>query len=152
MSLLSLNIKCIYAFLYNYLHMEGHFPHGIKKKDLIATFFSLVLFISHNSDFFFRNCTFISHNLDLFSNALSRPFRTYFTRWLIHINSYDLTCTILYDLSRPQWQVGIGAVLEVGHSYKFILIGELVKYIRFSKNHMNSYKWGRTNSYELATS
>ncbi len=25
--LLSLNIKFIYAFLYNYLHMEGHFPH-----------------------------------------------------------------------------------------------------------------------------
>ncbi len=25
--LLSLNIKFIYALLYNYLHMEGHFSH-----------------------------------------------------------------------------------------------------------------------------
>ncbi len=34
-------------------------------------------------------------------------------------NSYDLTGTILYNLSRPQWRVG--------HSYEFIQIGELVK-------------------------
>ncbi len=27
--------------------------------------------------------------------------RTYFTRWLIHTNSYDLTRTISYDLSKP---------------------------------------------------
>ncbi len=49
--------------------------------------------------------------------------RTYFTRWLIHMNSYDLTRTILYDLSKPHWWVGLGAGLGVGHSYKFIRIG-----------------------------
>ncbi len=38
-------------------------------------------------------------------------------------NSYDLTRTILYDLSKPQWRVGLGAGLGVGHSYKFIRIG-----------------------------
>ncbi len=49
-------------------------------------------------------------------NAISRPIRTYFTRWLICTNSYDLTRTILYDLSKPQWRVGLGAGLGVGHS------------------------------------
>ncbi len=49
--------------------------------------------------------------------------RTYFTRWLIRTNSYDLTHTILYDFSKPQWRVGLGAGLGVGHSYKFIRIG-----------------------------
>ncbi len=38
-------------------------------------------------------------------------------------NSYDLTRTILYDLSKPQWRVGLGAGLGVGYSYKFIRIG-----------------------------
>ncbi len=42
-------------------------------------------------------------------------------------NSYDLTRTILYDLSKPQWWVGLGAGLGVGHSYKFIRIVQLVK-------------------------
>ncbi len=42
--------------------------------------------------------------------------RTYFTRWLIRTNSYDLTRTILYDLSKPQWWVGLGAGLGVGQS------------------------------------
>ncbi len=31
-------------------------------------------------------------------------------------NLYDLTCTILYDLSRPQGRVGLGAGLGVGHT------------------------------------
>ncbi len=50
------------------------------------------------------------HELDLktnpcaFSNAISRPIHTYFTRWLIRTKSYDLTCTILYNLSKPQWR------------------------------------------------
>ncbi len=35
-------------------------------------------------------------------------------------NSYDLTRTIYYDLSKPQWWLGLGAGLGVGHSYKFI--------------------------------
>ncbi len=83
--------------------------------------------------------------------AISRPIRTYFTRWLICTNSYDLTRTILYDLSKPQWRVGLGVRLGVGHSYKFIRIVQLVKYVRFSKNRMNLYEWGCTNSYELAT-
>ncbi len=30
-------------------------------------------------------------------NAISRPIRTYFKRWLIRTNSYDLTRKILYD-------------------------------------------------------
>ncbi len=38
-------------------------------------------------------------------------------------NSYDLTRTILYDLSKPQWRVGLGAGLDVGNLYKFIRIG-----------------------------
>ncbi len=41
-------------------------------------------------------------------------------------NSYDLTWMILYDLSKPQWWVGLGAGLGVGHSYKFIRIGNLL--------------------------
>ncbi len=48
--------------------------------------------------------------------------RTYFTRWLIRTNLYDLTRTILYDLSKPQWRVDLGAGLGVGNSYKFIRI------------------------------
>ncbi len=67
-------------------------------------------------------------------------------------NSYDLTHTILCDLSKPQWRVGLGAGLGVGHSYKFIRIVQLIKYVRFGKNRMNLYEWGHTNSYELATS
>ncbi len=43
------------------------------------------------------------------------PIRTYFTRWLIRTNSHDLTRTIYYDLSKPQWRVGLGVGLGVGH-------------------------------------
>ncbi len=35
-------------------------------------------------------------------------------------NSYEFICL---DLSKPQWRVGLGAGLGVGHSYKFIRIG-----------------------------
>ncbi len=73
----------------------------------------------------------------LYINAISRPICTYFTRWLIRTNSHDLTRTILYDLSKPQWRVGLGAELGVGHSYKFLQIVQLVKYVRFGKNCMN---------------
>ncbi len=66
-------------------------------------------------------------------------------------NSSKFLRTHSYDLSKPQWQVRLGAGLSVGHSYKFIRIVQLVKYIRFSKNH-HLYEWDRTNSYELATS
>ncbi len=52
-----------------------------------------------------------------------RPICTYFTRWLIRMNSYDLTHTIVYDLSKPQWRVDLGAGLGVGHLYKFIRMG-----------------------------
>ncbi len=58
--------------------------------------------------------------------------RTYFTRWLIRTNSYDLTRTILYDLSKPQWRVGLGAGLGVGHLYEFVRISHLVKYVRIA--------------------
>ncbi len=51
----------------------------------------------------------------------------YFTRWLICTNLYDLTCTILYDLSKPQWRAG------VGHSYKFIWIGNSLKIYYLAK-------------------
>ncbi len=44
-------------------------------------------------------------------------------------NLYDLTRTILYNLSRPQWRVGLG----VDHSYEFIPIVKLEKYLWFSK-------------------
>ncbi len=44
-------------------------------------------------------------------------------------NSYDLACTILYDLYRPQWWADLGAGLGVGHSNKFIRIVQLVKYV-----------------------
>ncbi len=64
---------------------------------------------------------------------------------------YEVANSILYDLSKPLWRVGLGAGLGVGHLYKFIRIVQLVKYVRFGKNHMNLYKWGCTNSYELAT-
>ncbi len=56
-------------------------------------------------------------------NTILRPIRMHFTRWIIRTNLYDLTHTILYDLSKPQWRVGLGAGLGVGHSYKFIQIG-----------------------------
>ncbi len=75
----------------------------------------------------------------------------YSTSWLICTNTYDFTRTILYDFSKPQWRVGLGAGLGVGHSYKFICIVQLLKYIRFGKNHMNLYEWGGTNFYELVT-
>ncbi len=55
-------------------------------------------------------------------NAILRPMCMHFMRWLIRTNLYDLTRTILYDLSKPQWRVGLGAGLGVGHSYKFIQI------------------------------
>ncbi len=75
----------------------------------------------------------------------------YSTNCLIYTNTYDLTRTILYDFSKPQWRVGLGAGLGVGHSYKFKWIVQLLKYIRFGKNHMNLYEWGGTNLYELVT-
>ncbi len=59
-------------------------------------------------------------------------------------NSYDLTM-ILYDLSRPQWWVGLGAGLGVGHSYKFIWIVQLVKYV------WKLYEFVRVKSYEWVT-
>ncbi len=62
-------------------------------------------------------------------------------------NSYDLT--ILCDLSKPQWQVGLGAGLGVSHSYKFIQIGQK---IWFGQNRMNLYEWSHTSSHKLATS
>ncbi len=58
------------------------------------------------------------------TNAISRPIHTYFMRWP--------TRTILYDLSKPQWRVGLGAGFGVGHSYKFIRISHLVKYVRIA--------------------
>ncbi len=33
-------------------------------------------------------------------------------------------------MSRPQWWVGLGARLGVGHLYEIIRIGELIKYVR----------------------
>ncbi len=83
-----------------------------------------------------------------YSNAISRPNRTYFMRWLIRTNSYDLICTILYDLSKPQWRVGLGVGFGVGHSYKFIRIVQLIKYVQF---HKKTYEFVRVRSYELAT-
>ncbi len=31
---------------------------------------------------------------------------------------YEVANSILYNLSKPQWRVGLGAGLGVGHSYK----------------------------------
>ncbi len=42
-------------------------------------------------------------------------------------NLYDFTRTILYNLSRPQWRVCLGAGIGVDHSYEFIPIVKLVK-------------------------
>jgi len=42
-------------------------------------------------------------------------------------NLFDLTRMNLYDLSKPQWWVGLGAGLGVGHSYKFMRIWQFVK-------------------------
>ncbi len=56
----------------------------------------------------------------------------------------------LYNLSRPQWLVGLGAGLGVGHSNKFKRIVQLVKYVQYSKNRINSapagsvHDWGET--------
>ncbi len=72
------------------------------------------------------------------------------------VNSYDLTRTILYDLSEPQWRVGLGArsfvqihtncatrkirmiwqkktyeFIQV-RSYEFVWISHLVKYVRIA--------------------
>ncbi len=68
------------------------------------------------------------------------------------MNSYNLTRTILYDLSKPQWRVGLGAGFRCRSFVQIHTNWQLVKYVRFSKNCMNLYEWGRTNSYELATS
>ncbi len=38
-------------------------------------------------------------------------------------NLYELVRPHSYNLSKPQWRVGLGAGLGVGHSYKFIRIG-----------------------------
>ncbi len=37
-------------------------------------------------------------------------------------NSYEFVQPHSYDLSKPQWRVGLGAGLGVGHLNKFILI------------------------------
>ncbi len=63
------------------------------------------------------------------TNAISQPICTYFTRWIIPTNSYDLTSMIINDLFRPQWRVGLGAGLGVGHSCKFTWIVWLVNYV-----------------------
>ncbi len=51
-------------------------------------------------------------------------------------NSYEFVQPHLYDLSKPQWLVGLGAELGVGHSYN--TNWQLVKYLWFSKNCMKS--------------
>ncbi len=48
--------------------------------------------------------------------AISWPIRTYFTRWLIHTNSYNLILTILYDLSKHEWRV-----LSLGYFFVIFL-------------------------------
>ncbi len=55
--------------------------------------------------------------------------RMYFTRWLIRMNSYDLTRTILYDLSKPQWRVGLGAGLGVGRTISYELATRKIRTI-----------------------
>ncbi len=37
-------------------------------------------------------------------------------------NSYEFVQPHSYDLSKPQWRVGLGAGLDVGHLNKFIWI------------------------------
>ncbi len=84
----------------------------------------------------------VSAIISYLSNAISHSYIFYEVA-----NSYEFIRPHSYDfedLSRPQW-LGLGAGLGVGHLYKFIQIVQLVKYVRFSKNHMNLYKWGRTN-------
>ncbi len=54
-------------------------------------------------------------------NAISRPIRTYFTRWLWLIRTTSLVRFV--RLSKPQWRVGLGAGLDVGNCTKFIRIG-----------------------------
>ncbi len=67
-----------------------------------------------------------------YTNAIS-PICTYFTRWLIPRSSYDLTRTFCLNPSDG----GLGAGLGVGHSYKFIRIGNsqntsLYEFVRIS--------------------
>ncbi len=69
------------------------------------------------------------------TNAISWLICMYFTRWLI-----------LYNLSRPQWRVGLGAGLGVDHSYEFIPIVKLEKYLWFSKK---KHKFVRARSNEF---
>ncbi len=68
-------------------------------------------------------------------STLSQGIRTYFTR----------------SFSKPQWRVGLGAGLGVGHSYKFIWIGNSSNMYDLAKVMWIFYEWGRMNSYELAT-
>ncbi len=75
-------------------------------------------------------------------------YKVKYTLALIRKNSYNVSRTMFYDFPKPQWHVGLGAGLGVGHSYKCIRIVQLIKYVQLSKNHMNLYEWGCMNSYE----
>ncbi len=84
----------------------------------------------------------IGPRLFLFSglNAISWPTHMHFTRWLIHTNSCDLTCTILYDFCEG-WVKG----------WSFIQICHLVKYVNNFIQSTFLHVWGHLNSCELAT-
>ncbi len=60
-------------------------------------------------------------------------------------NSYDLTRKILYDLSKPQWRVGLGARLGVGHFYKF----KRMATCKIRTIQQKSYEFVQVRSYEF---
>lgn len=74
------------------------------------------------------------------ANAISQPICMYFTSWLIRTTFCTISVIVKFR----------GGV-RCGPSYEFLQIFHLVKYVWFFTNHMNSYEWGHTNLYELAT-
>ncbi len=70
-----------------------------------------------------KRCVF---NLDLNRESVSENMQSiYLTTNLYIFYEFRTTSLVwfLYDLSKPQWWVGLGAGFGVGHSYKITRIG-----------------------------
>ncbi len=68
--------------------------------------------------------------------------RTYFTRWLIRMNLYDLTCTKSHDFSYLKTSL-------VKNSYDFSYLKSTLTYFKSCTSRINFYEWPTPNPLNL---